>query len=69
MLNGARIGKGAVVAAGALVAEGAEVPAGMLALGVPAKPKRAVSAEEQARFAQGVKHYVEKAAIYLDELE
>ena len=49
-------------------AEGAEVPAGMLAVGVPAKPKRAVSAEEQARFARGVKSYVEKAAIYLEEL-
>lgn len=69
VLNGARIGKGAVVAAGSLVPEGSEVPAGMLALGVPAKPRRAVSAEEQARFALGVKHYVEKAAIYLEELE
>jgi carbonic anhydrase/acetyltransferase-like protein (isoleucine patch superfamily) len=69
VLNGARIGKGAVVAAGSLVPEGAEVPAGMLALGVPAKPKRAVTAEEQARFALGVQHYVEKAAIYLEEME
>jgi len=57
------------VAAGSLVAEGAEVPAGMLALGVPAKPRRAVSSEEQARFALGVKHYVEKAAIYLEEVK
>ena len=69
VLSGARIGKGAVVAAGSLVAEGAEVPAGMLALGVPAKVKRAVTAEEQARFALGAKHYVEKAAIYLEELK
>ncbi len=69
VLNGARIGKGAVVAAGSLVPEGAEIPAGMLALGVPAKPKRAVTAEEQARFALGVQHYVEKATIYLEEME
>ena len=67
VLNGARIGKGAVVAAGSLVPEGAEVPAGMLALGTPAKPRRAVTAEEQARFAEGVRHYVEKAAIFKEE--
>src|SRR6202167_1481802 len=67
VLNGARIGKGAVVAAGALVPEGAEIPAGMLAMGVPAKPKRPVTPEEQARFAEGVKSYVDKAAIYRNE--
>jgi carbonic anhydrase/acetyltransferase-like protein (isoleucine patch superfamily) len=37
ILNGARIGRGAVVAAGAVVREGMEVPAGTLAVGVPAK--------------------------------
>ena len=68
ILNGARIGKGAVVAAGSLVPEGAEVPAGMLALGVPAKPRRPVTPEEQSRFAEGAQHYVEKAAIYLAAL-
>src|SRR5579862_1869852 len=67
VLNGARIGKGAVVAAGSLVPEGAEVPAGMLALGVPAKPKRPVTPEEQLRFAEGVKSYVKNAAAYKDE--
>ncbi len=64
ILNGAKIGKGSIIAAGALVPEGMEVPPGMLAMGVPAKVKRAVTAEEQARFAEGVKHYVEKAAVY-----
>jgi carbonic anhydrase/acetyltransferase-like protein (isoleucine patch superfamily) len=68
VLNGARIGKGAVVAAGSLVPEGAEVPAGMLALGVPAKPRRPVTPDEQSRFAEGAQHYVEKAAIYLAAL-
>ena len=67
VLNGSRIGKGAVVAAGSLVPEGAEVPAGMLALGVPAKPRRAVTPEEQSRFALGVQSYVEKAAMYKEE--
>lgn len=67
VLNGARIGKGAVVAAGSLVPEGAEVPAGMLALGVPAKPRRPVTPEEQARFAEGAQHYVKNGAAYKKE--
>jgi gamma-carbonic anhydrase len=68
ILNGARIGKGAVVAAGSLVPEMMEVPAATLVMGVPAKPRRAVSPEEHERFAEGVKHYVEKAQIYKREL-
>jgi len=67
ILNQARIGKGAVVAAGSLVPEGAEVPPGMLALGVPAKPRRPVTPEEQRRFSEGAQHYVEKAALYKKE--
>ena len=65
VLNGARIGAGSVVAAGSLVPEGMIVPPSTLVMGVPAKVKRAVTAEEQARFGEGVKHYVEKAAIYI----
>jgi carbonic anhydrase/acetyltransferase-like protein (isoleucine patch superfamily) len=64
ILNNARIGKGAVVAAGALVPEGMEVPADTLVMGSPAKPRRAVTPEEQHRFAEGMRHYVEKAARY-----
>jgi carbonic anhydrase/acetyltransferase-like protein (isoleucine patch superfamily) len=64
ILNGAKIGTGSVVAAGALVPEGMEVPPSTLVMGVPAKVKRAVTAEEQSRFAEGVRHYVEKAAVY-----
>jgi gamma-carbonic anhydrase len=67
VLNGARIGQGAVVAAGSLVPEGMAVPPATLVIGTPAKPRRAVSAEEQARFRKGVKIYVERAAAYLLE--
>lgn len=67
VLNGARIGKGAVVAAGALVPEGMEVPAETLVMGTPAKPRRAVTAEEQARFRRGVEGYAERAAIYREQ--
>ncbi|HLH42311.1 MAG TPA: gamma carbonic anhydrase family protein [Bryobacteraceae bacterium] len=64
VLNGARVGKGAVVAAGSLVTEGMQVPPATLVMGAPAKPRRAVSAEEQARFRKGVQGYVERAALY-----
>jgi len=67
VLNGARVAKGSVVAAGALVAEGAQVPPDTLVMGVPAKPKRAVTTEEQARFMEGVQHYVDKACVYREE--
>ncbi len=50
-----------MVAAGALVPEGAEIPAGMLAMGVPAKPKRPVTEEEQERFRMNCKNYVMRA--------
>src|SRR5580658_5875265 len=63
ILNGARIGKGSVVAAGSLVPENMQVPPATLVMGVPAKPRRAVSAEEQARFQEGVQHYVEKSRL------
>src|SRR5580704_3179498 len=67
VLNGAKIGKGAVIAAGALVPEGAEIPAGTLAMGVPAKPKRPVTEEEQERFRQNVQNYITRAREYLEE--
>jgi gamma-carbonic anhydrase len=67
ILNGARVGRGAVIAAGALVPEMAQVPAGMVAMGVPAKARRAVTEEEAARFREGVAHYVEKARVYKEE--
>ncbi len=67
VLNGARIGKGSVVAAGSLVPEGMQVPPDTLVMGVPAKPRRAVTAEEQARFKEGVAHYVGRAKLYREE--
>ncbi len=68
VLNGAKIGKGAVVAAGSVVPEGMEVPAETLVMGTPAKPRRPVSADEQARFQKGVAGYVERAKTYREGL-
>ena len=42
-MNGAVVGKNAVVAAGALVLENTVVPDGMVAMGVPAKVREAAS--------------------------
>jgi carbonic anhydrase/acetyltransferase-like protein (isoleucine patch superfamily) len=39
----------------------------MIALGVPAKVRREVTAEERERFRAGVEHYVERAEIYRGE--
>ena len=64
VLNGAKIGRGSVVAAGALVPEGMEVPP--FIMGTPAKPRRAVSEEEKARFSKGVDGYVSRSAHYKD---
>ncbi|MBZ5607843.1 MAG: gamma carbonic anhydrase family protein [Acidobacteriia bacterium] len=67
ILNGARIGRGSVVAAGAVVPEGAEVPPESMLMGVPAKVKRQLTAEERERFSRNAKRYVEAARIYRDE--
>ncbi|MGD1094869.1 MAG: gamma carbonic anhydrase family protein [Bryobacteraceae bacterium] len=69
VLNGARVAKGSVVAAGSLVPEGMEVPPSTLVMGVPAKPRRPVTADEQKRFGEGVLHYVERARVYLTEAQ
>jgi gamma-carbonic anhydrase len=67
VLNGAKIGARAVVAAGALVPEGMEVPADMLVMGAPARVRREVTAEEQARFRKNCQNYVKITAIYKEE--
>lgn len=46
VLNGARIGKNCLIGAGALVTGGTEIPDGSLAIGSPAKVRRAVSDAE-----------------------
>lgn len=67
VLNGVKIGRGAIVAAGALVPEGMEVPANMVVMGSPARVKREVSAEEQARFRKNRENYVRITAIYKED--
>jgi carbonic anhydrase/acetyltransferase-like protein (isoleucine patch superfamily) len=47
VLQRARVGARSLVAAGAVVGEGVEIPAGMLAAGVPATVKKALAGSSQ----------------------
>lgn len=67
ILNGARIGSGSVVAAGTLVPEGMDVPPNSLVMGVPAKFRRQVSAEEQERFRKNNQNYLMYRENYRNE--
>lgn len=58
VLSGARVGARALVAAGAVVAEGQEIPPQRLAVGVPARAKRPLSAAHLARLAHAPEAYV-----------
>lgn len=68
VLNRAVVRRGALVGAGALVREDSEVPAGMLAVGLPAKALRPLTADEKKRMAKGVRHYKNLAALYRKHL-
>ena len=67
ILDGAHVGELALVGAGALVSEGMTVPPRTLVVGVPAKIKRDLTAEELERLESSWKHYVELKDIYLQE--
>ena len=59
VLNGAEVGEGAMIGAGSVVTPGTKIPAGMLALGSPARVKRTVTDEEKRHVRLGVENYVE----------
>ncbi len=58
ILTSAKIGAGAIVGAGAVVREGQEIPAKSLAVGIPARIRRDVTAEELERMRLGKDDYV-----------
>ncbi|MBE6990686.1 MAG: gamma carbonic anhydrase family protein [Ruminococcaceae bacterium] len=68
VLNGAVIGRNCIVGAGALVPQNAVIPDGSLAVGFPAKVRRAVTEEEIAANADSAAGYVEEAQVYRAEL-
>lgn len=63
-LNRSTIGEGAWLAAGSVLAEGKEIPPWTLAMGIPARPVREVTADEIAQADEGVEHYLELATAY-----
>ena len=58
LLNGVVVGTGSIVAAGALVPEGMVIPPGSMVMGMPAKVKRTLSADEQASIQWYADNYV-----------
>ncbi len=64
LLDGSELGAGSILAAGALLTEGKKVPPGSLAVGMPAKVIRAVTAQETERIRQGAAGYVKRMQEY-----
>jgi carbonic anhydrase/acetyltransferase-like protein (isoleucine patch superfamily) len=69
VLNGATIGRNCVIGANSLVPEGMEIPDGSLVMGVPARVKRELSAEEQELFSHNADHYVNNAIRFDRDLQ
>ena len=67
LLNGCRIGTGSIVAAGAVVPEGMVIPPGSMVMGVPAKVRRALTADEEASITWYANNYVRYRLDFLDE--
>jgi carbonic anhydrase/acetyltransferase-like protein (isoleucine patch superfamily) len=64
ILDQAVIGDQCIIGAGALVTPGTKIPAGHLAVGSPARPKRPLTDEEKEWLAASAQHYVELIARY-----
>jgi carbonic anhydrase/acetyltransferase-like protein (isoleucine patch superfamily) len=64
VLNRVRVGTGSVIGACALVTEDTVVPAGSMALGIPARIRPMVDDEQQRWIDYGVKSYLDSAAQY-----
>lgn len=67
VLNGATVGEEALVGAGAVVPEGKSIPPRHLALGVPARVVRELTAEEIRGLHASAAHYVSRAQAFLIE--
>jgi carbonic anhydrase/acetyltransferase-like protein (isoleucine patch superfamily) len=64
LLSRCRIEPDSIVGARSLVTEETTIPAGHLALGMPARPKRPLTEEEGERILTSASHYKELAAEY-----
>jgi len=68
ILNDAHVGEECVIAAGSLVPERMVVPPGSLVMGLPAKVRRPLTAEERQGIRQYADNYFEYKESYLAEL-
>jgi carbonic anhydrase/acetyltransferase-like protein (isoleucine patch superfamily) len=66
VMNGAKIGRGSIVAVGAIVTEGTVIPPGSVAMGQPAKVKRAAEERDLAYIRRAAEHYVEAGRAFKD---
>ena len=64
VLSGAHVGREAIVGAGSVVLEGTRIPPRMLAVGVPAKVVRPITARDAAYIRKWVTKYVRLAQAY-----
>jgi carbonic anhydrase/acetyltransferase-like protein (isoleucine patch superfamily) len=67
VLDQAEVGDRCIVGAGALVTPGSKIPAGHLAVGSPARPKRPLTDEELEWLESSSAHYVELARLYAED--
>src|SRR5438552_907433 len=67
LLSRCRVDSDTIIGARALVTEEAHLPGGVLALGMPARPKRALTDSEREHILGSARHYVEHAARYMQE--
>jgi carbonic anhydrase/acetyltransferase-like protein (isoleucine patch superfamily) len=64
LLSRCIIGADTIIGARALITEETAVPEGVLALGIPARPKRPLTQDEKERIVASARHYVEIATEY-----
>jgi len=64
VMNGAKIGRGSIVAVGSVVTERTEIPPGSVVMGQPARVKRLATERDLARIRHAAEHYVAAAKAY-----
>lgn len=64
VLNGARVGRGSIIAAGAVVTENANIPPNSLVMGMPGRVRRETTESDWQRIRHAAAHYVQAAKAY-----
>lgn len=67
VLNHAVVGSNTILGAGTLLSENKQIPAGSLAIGIPAKVARSLTENERLVLSVSADNYSKKAAEYLQE--